>query len=74
MGLADLACCVLELVTLTLAIALLRESTWTRRPNPPASHVPRLALVALVAATAAGLAGTQFSWVQVLVAGMEHSG
>ena len=73
-GLADVAACLLEVVTLTLALALLRESTWTRRPNPPASHLPRLALVALVAATAAGLAGTQLPWLQVLVAGMEHSG
>jgi hypothetical protein len=71
-GLADVAACLLEVVTLALAVALIRRSTWTRRRAPSATHVPRLALVALVAVTAVGLAGTQLSWFQVLVGAMEH--
>ena len=71
-GLADVAACLLEVVTLALAVALLRRPTWTRRRAPSATHVPRLALVALVALTTVGLAGTQLSWFQVLVAGMQH--
>ena len=43
-----------------------------RRRAPSATHVPRLALVALVAVTAVGLAGTQLSWFDVLVGAMEH--
>ena len=71
-GLADIAACLLEVVTLALAVALIRRPTWTRRRAPSATHLPRLALVALVAVTAAGLAGTQLTWFQVIVGAMQH--
>lgn len=73
-GLADCAACLLEVVTLTLAVALLRGWVNARRATPSSRHLPRLALVALVAVTALGLAGTSLAWFTVLVEGSGHAG
>jgi hypothetical protein len=73
-GLADCAACLLEVVTLVLAVALLRRSAWTRGPTSPATHARSLALVALVAVTAIGLAGTGLSWFHVVVDTAGHTG
>jgi hypothetical protein len=73
-GLADSAACLLEVVTLVLAVSLLRRSAWTRRPTSPATHPRSLALVALVAVTAIGLAGTGLAWFHVVVDTAGHTG
>jgi hypothetical protein len=74
-GLADCAACLLEVVTLVVAVALVRGWLGARRPGAPSTtHLPRLALVALVAVTALGLAGTPLAWFTVLVEGSGHGG
>ena len=73
-GLADGAACLLEVVTLVLAIALIRGWTSDRRAGPSSTHGARLALVALVAVTALGLAGAPLAWFTVLVEGSGHGG
>jgi hypothetical protein len=73
-GLADGAACLLEVVTLVLAIALIRGWTSDRRAGPSSTHAARLALVALVAVTALGLAGAPLAWFTVLVEGSGHGG
>lgn len=56
-GLADFTACALEVITLLVALILLSGSG--RRRQPPASaHVSWLALVAVLAVTAIGLAGS----------------
>ena len=71
---ADCAACLLEVVTLVLAVALLRG--WLEHGDRPRQHATcaRLALVALVAVTALGLAGTPLAWFAVLVEGSGHAG
>jgi hypothetical protein len=56
-GLADWAAGVLEVSTLLLAVVLLREPGWLRRP-PTSPHVRALTLVAVIAVAAIGLAGS----------------
>lgn len=73
-GLADCAACLLEVATLVLAVALIRGWTRGRRADPSSTHSARLALVALVAVTALGLAGTPLAWFTVLVEGSGHGG
>jgi hypothetical protein len=73
-GVADVAACLLEVLTLVLAVALLRAHPWTRRRGPATRHGWRLAFVSLVAVTALGLAGTSLSWFTVLVEGSGHGG
>ena len=73
-GLADVAACLLEVVTLTLAVALLRESTWTTRPNPPAATRPGWPSWPWSRPLLQAWPAPRLSWFQVLVAGMEHSG
>jgi hypothetical protein len=73
-GVADVAACLLEVVTLVLAVALIRGWMSARRADPSSTHLPRLALVALVAVTALGLAGSPLAWFTVLVQGSGHGG
>lgn len=63
-GLADSAACALEVITLLLAVVLLRDRGWLRRP-PASAHVSGLAVVAVVAVTAIGLAGSGLAWFDV---------
>ena len=72
-GLADCAACLLEVVTLVLAIALIAGLDERTGERPVGRrHGARLALVALVAVTALGLAGTPLAWFTVLVEGSGH--
>jgi hypothetical protein len=60
-GLADSAACVLEVLTLLVAVVLLRHSGWLRRPRA-AAHVNALTVLAVIAVTAFGLAGSGLTW------------
>lgn len=73
-GLADCAACLLEVVTLALAVVLLRRVVNARRTRVYSDHVTRLGLLAVIAVTAAGLAGTSLDWTSVLVEGSSHPG
>jgi hypothetical protein len=63
-GLADVASSVLELGTLVVAVVLLRGRDWTLRPRVSA-HLRWLIVVAVIAVTAVGLAGTGLRWFDV---------
>ncbi|WP_457206584.1 hypothetical protein [Nocardioides sp. P5_C9_2] len=67
-GLADVAACALEVLTLVLAVALLRGWAVGRAVGTSVDGV-RLALVAVVAVTALGVAGSSISWVSVTAPG-----
>ena len=69
-GLADVAACLLEEVTLVIALAMLRGALPAPARHPTASGYPRaLAVVALLAVTTAGLAGSGLAWLDVGVSG-----
>ena len=53
---------------------LLRGVGWTRRPAASTTHLVWLGLVAVVAVTAIGLAGTELSWFDVVGSTMAHAG
>ena len=77
-GMADVAACVLEVLTLVLALVLLRRvlgarPTGEQRSRSANPNGARLALVAIVAVTAVGLAGTPLTWFGVLVEGSSHA-
>ena len=61
-GLADLACCVLELVTLVAAVILLRRWTPLARTPAHSPHTRAVAVLCLVAVTTIGLGGTEVTW------------
>jgi hypothetical protein len=62
-GLPDVVCCVLEIVTLSAAVLLLRrENRWLRGGPAVSAHVRAITVVAIVAATAIGLAGVAPAW------------
>ena len=61
-GLSDIAACVLEISTLLVAVLLLRRSEGLRRRPPASVHLRWLALVAVIAVTAIGLAGSGVAW------------
>jgi hypothetical protein len=73
-GLPDLVACSLEVLTLLAALALLRTAGWFRRPTFPV-HYRALALLAMVAATAIGLAGAAPGWIDGLTVStaIQHS-
>ena len=56
-GFADLAACVLELVTLVTCLLVLRSGAWLRRPAAT-PHTVALGLTALLAVTTLGLGGS----------------
>jgi hypothetical protein len=64
-GLPDLAACALEAGTLVVSVVLLRDRRWLRR-QPFSAHVFWLALVAVIAITVIGLAGSGLPWFDVL--------
>jgi hypothetical protein len=70
-GLPDCVACALELATLLAAIALLRAQGWLRRPSASA-HLRAITLIAVIAVTAIGLAGTGPTWFNAL--GITDSG
>jgi hypothetical protein len=76
-GMADIAASLLEVLTLVLAVVLLRRVMHEGRARTPerspAPNGARLALVAVVAVTAIGLAGTPLSWFGVQVEGSSHA-
>ncbi len=77
-GLADCAASLLEVVTLVLALVLLRRALHARPPGEQRARSARpdgarLAFVAVVAVTAIGLAGTPLAWFGVLVEGSSHA-
>jgi len=77
-GMADIAACVLEVVTLVLAVVLLRRAldggrSDDRQRDGTAPNGFRLGLVAIVAVSAIGLAGTALPWFGVLVEGSSHA-
>ena len=45
-----------------MAVVLLRGRGWLRRRPPASAHVRWLTLVAVIAVTAIGLAGTGLAW------------
>ncbi|MEO6144788.1 MAG: hypothetical protein ABIP19_12485 [Dermatophilaceae bacterium] len=61
-GLTDLAACALELTTLLVAVVLLRGKGSLQRRPPASAHVNWLALTAVIAVTAIGLAGSGLAW------------
>ena len=61
-GLSDIASCVLEISTLLVAVILFRRSEGLRRRPPASAHLRWLALVAVIAVTAIGLAGSGLGW------------
>ena len=65
LGLAAGMACLLEVGTLAGAVVLLRARRWLGRPGPSA-HQLALALVAVLALTTVGLAGTGLAWFDVL--------
>ncbi len=71
-GLADCAACVLEVLTLVLAVVLLRRKMGARRSRGSSRHVAALAVTAVVAVTVVGLAGTSLGWTSLLVEGSSH--
>ncbi len=73
-GLADCAACLLEVVTLVLAVVLLRRVTTARPGSGYPHHVATLAVVAVVAVTAVGVAGAPLGLTSVLIEGSGHSG
>jgi hypothetical protein len=76
-GLADVGCCLLELVTLAVAVALwLHRGRLARTPGTSA-HARAIAVLCLVAITTIGLGATEISWLHAFgVAGesMSHGG
>jgi hypothetical protein len=77
-GMADVAASLLEVLTLVLAVVLLRRvlhagRSHGTRARTPAPNGARLALVAVVAVTALGMAGTPLSWFGVQVEGSSHA-
>jgi len=75
-GLADCAACLLEVLTLVLAVVLLRRvmraHRTARRGSKSSRHAAALALTAVVTVTVVGVAGTSLSWASVLVEGSSH--
>jgi hypothetical protein len=80
-GLADLAACALEVLTLLVAVVLLRGIGRLQLRPATSAHVRGLAVVAVVAVTFIGLAGSSLAWfdavgnsgVQSAVTGSPHS-
>jgi len=72
-GLADVASGVLEVGALVAAVVLLRYSGWLRRQPPASAHVGWLALVAVIAVTAIGFAGSGLAWFDDYSGSGEHS-
>ncbi len=71
-GMADIAACVLEMVTLVLAVVLLRRVKNARHRSGYSRHVAALALISVVVVTVIGLGGTSLSWTSLLVEGSSH--
>jgi hypothetical protein len=71
-GLADAMACVLQIGTLAAAVLLLTARRWLERP-PPSAHQVSLALVAVLALTVLGLAGTGLAWFDVLGTSGDHA-
>jgi len=61
-GLADCAVSALEVATLLVAVVLLRGGGWLRRRPPASAHLRSLTLVAVIAVTAIGFAGSGLGW------------
>ena len=61
-GIPDVVCCALEIGTLIAAVLLLRRPEWLGRRHPASAHVRGLAVVAVIAVTALGLAAVAPSW------------
>ncbi len=61
-GLADIACCVLELGTLLAAAALLRNKDRLPARQAASAHIRSLPVVAAIAVGVLGLAGTSPAW------------
>jgi hypothetical protein len=64
-GLPDALACLLAVMSLLSSLALLRSRQRLDRRPPPSAHVRSLVLVAVMAATAIGVAGTGLSWFDV---------
>ena len=62
LGLSDITACILEISTLVLAVILLRRGEGLRRRAPASAHLRWLAVVAVIAVTAIGLAGSGVGW------------
>lgn len=62
LGLSDITACILEITTLVLAVLLLRRSQALQSRPPASAHHKGLALLAVIAITAIGLAGSGVGW------------
>ncbi len=62
-GIADVICCVLEIVTLVVAVRILRRRYELHERSATISHTRWLIIVAIVAATVIGIAGTAPGWI-----------
>jgi hypothetical protein len=61
-GVADVVCSALEIVTIVVAVRILRNGSELRRRPAAIAHTRWLTLVAIIAATAIGIAGTAPGW------------
>jgi hypothetical protein len=61
-GLPDVACCLLELVTLAAAVFVLRNWSRMARASVHSSHARAIAVLCLVAITTLGLGATEVGW------------
>jgi hypothetical protein len=61
-GPTEIVACALEVLTLLAAVALLAAKGWLRLRAPVSAQVRALTVVALIAITAIGLAGTAPTW------------
>jgi hypothetical protein len=61
-GLPDVACCLLELVTLAAAVIVLRRWSRLARQSVHSPHARAIAVLCLVAITTLGLGATEVSW------------
>ena len=61
-GVPDVVACTLEIASLFAAVALLHPSRWLSGPSPVSPHVRGLIVLALISATAIGVAGTGQGW------------
>ena len=72
-GLPDCLACLLEVVSLLAAIALLRSTRWLARRSRASSHVHGLAVVALICMTVIAVSGTGLSWFDAFGVSAGHS-
>jgi predicted branched-subunit amino acid permease len=62
LGIPDIVCCAMGIITLVIAIRLLRSSSRLAQRPAGTAHTRWLCLVAIIAASAIGIAGATPAW------------